>query len=92
MKTNIMFHEQFLSEAHHLIEAIKDLKSKGNIKESLQKSLELCYLKVNYYGQFIDLYPDSSKAYWGYQDSYSTALRELSNVRDKCMDAGVYEN
>ena len=91
MKNGLMFHEQFMSEAQHLIENITKLERKGNIKDALKKNLELCYLKVNYYEQWIKSYDSMSNYYKLYNESYYYALLELAFVRDKCMDVGIFE-
>lgn len=91
MKTVNIFNEEFLKESHNKIMNIIALEKAGKKTEALKAEFEFATYKVNYYEQFYDPNDATSDLKRIHEDDYHWALLNLAHVRDKCMDAGIFE-
>ena len=91
-KNTTIFNEEFLKESHNKIINILALEKAGKKEEALKAEFDFATYKVNYYEQFYDPNDATSSYKKIHEDDYHWALLNLANVRDKCMDAGIFEN
>ena len=89
MKT--IYHEEFLKTATEKIKNIVALKRANKIKDATKAELDLANYKVAYYEQFYDSTESTSNQKKIHEDDLYWALMNRANIRDKCMDMGIYE-
>lgn len=86
-----VLHEEFLKIVTNKIKNIMDLEKAGKKKEAALANLELANFKVEYYAQFVDPNEPTGQHKKVVDDDYHNALINLANVRDQCMDLGIFE-
>lgn len=87
-----MLHDDFLDQSKHMLDEIKKFEKNGDAKGAAKAELDFANFKVHYYEQFVGEGEPESIYDKMYQDDYYWALINRANVRDKCMDLGLFEN
>lgn len=87
-----IYNEEFLKISNDKIKEIVALEKAGKKTEALKAELDFANFKVNYYEQFFDPNMPTSDLKRIYEDDLTWALLNRANVRDKCMDAGIFED
>lgn len=81
-----MLYNEFEDQCRKLILKIVHATNK---QTKAKLSLCLAELRVNYYEQFLTVYPDSSDTYKWYKSQWENALWLLGGARDDAFDAGI---
>ena len=88
---NTIYNEEFLKTSTEKIKNIVRLKREKKTIEAAKAELDLANYKVAYYEQFYDPNEATSSHKKIHEDDLYWALMNRANIRDKCMDMGIYE-